>query len=123
MWSRLILACAGLIGAMGVAAAAAAAQGPDGNNRSAIATHHQAPAPALRALGLAARHKSHLVAGSALAAGSLIFGADLMLRDWLGQGLFPGAAPVAGMLMVLAWVGLCVSAIWPGPKHEIVNKI
>jgi len=110
MPGRLIVVCAGLIGAAGVAAAAAASHGPESRNLAAIAAIFLAHGPALLAIGLAARARPLLWAGLVLGAGTLVFGGDLALREWLGQGAFAGAAPLGGGLMILGWLGVALSA-------------
>ncbi|WP_297108915.1 DUF423 domain-containing protein [uncultured Devosia sp.] len=102
---RLLMMTAGLMGAAGVAAAAAASHG-ESRNMSAIATIFLAHAPVLLALGLAGRTRPMLAMGLVMIAGTLIFGVDLALREVVGQALFPGAAPLGGGLMILAWLGV-----------------
>ena len=75
-----------------------------------------AHAPILAALGLHGRGRTILVAASVLAVGTLVFGGDLALRQWLGHGLFPGAAPLGGGAMILGWLGLSLAGVlnWRG---------
>jgi uncharacterized membrane protein YgdD (TMEM256/DUF423 family) len=49
------------------------------------------------------------VAGLFLAAGAILFAADLSARAFLGGRLFPYAAPIGGSLMILAWLGLALA--------------
>lgn len=101
---RLLSGFAGLVGAIGVAAAAAASHGEDVRNISAIATIFLAHAPVLLAIGLYAGSRWLLAGGGVLAFGTALFGADLALRQWLGQGAFPGAAPIGGASMIAGWL-------------------
>lgn len=112
--ARMLLGLAGLIGATGVAAAAAASHLAESRNLAALAAIFLAHGPALLALGLFGRSRPLLAAGLVLAAGTLLFGADLALREWLGQGVFPGAAPIGGAIMILGWIGLAINAILSG---------
>src|ERR1700722_16373870 len=47
-----------------------------------------------------------LVAGGALALGTLVFSGDLTMRAFAGARLFPMAAPTGGSLMILSWIAL-----------------
>ena len=108
---RLVLAPAGVIGATGVLAAAAASHGGEARNLTAIATIGLAHGPALLALGLAGRGRLLGVAAGLLAIGTLVFISDLGIREWLGQGLFPGAAPLGGTGMIGGWFAIVVAAL------------
>lgn len=118
---RLLLIAAGLVGACGVAAAAAASHMADTRNLAAIAAICLSHGPALLALGLYGRSRFLLVAGYLLAAGTIVFAGDLALREWLGHGLFPGAAPLGGAAMMLGWLSLCMAGFFVKRKPEI-NK-
>ncbi|SMC39271.1 DUF423 domain-containing protein [Rhizobium sp. RU36D] len=110
---RLILLLAGLIGTCGVAFAALATHmggvllGP----ASAMCLAH---APAMLAL-----YVGHTVirtatpAGLLMAAGTLFFAGDLALKQFLGTGLFPMAAPSGGILMMLGWLTAGAGAMLP----------
>lgn len=108
---RLLIGCGGLVGACGVAAAAASSHGEAVRNLGALSTIFLAHGPTLLALGLAGRGRVMLGAALALALGTLLFGADLAVRQWLGHSFFPGAAPLGGGLMILAWLGLAISPL------------
>jgi len=106
--SRLLLVLGGVIGAAGVAAAAAASHG-NSRDLSALATIFLAHAPVLVAIGLHGRGRAILLACGVLGAGTLFFGGDLALRHWTGHGLFAGAAPLGGVVMVLGWLALSLA--------------
>lgn len=112
LFPRLILAAAGLVGAIGVMAAASASHGEPSRNLGAIAAIGLAHGPALLALGLVGRGKMLEIAAALLALGTLIFGGDLALREWLGHGLFPGAAPLGGIGMIGGWLTICLAALF-----------
>lgn len=115
---RLTLALAGLVGAMGVAAAAGASHG-DSRNLGAIAAIGLAHGPALLALGLAGRGRLSVLAAALLAAGTIIFAGDLGMREWLGHALFPGAAPLGGLGMIGGWLAIVlVGLAWNGPDRN-----
>lgn len=112
--TRLTLAVAGLIGAAGVMAAAGASHGEGSRNLSAIAAICLSHGPALLALGLTGRGRVLRLAAGLLGLGTLIFAGDLGVREWLGHGLFPGAAPLGGGGMILGWIAIVVAALGRG---------
>ena len=107
--ARLVLLAAGLAGMAGIMAAAAASHAGESRNLSAIAAICLAHAPALLALGLAGQGRLLRGAGLVLAAGTLVFAGDLGVREWLGHGLFIGAAPLGGGAMILGWAAIAVA--------------
>ena len=42
-----------------------------------------------------------------------LFAGDLTLRQYAGHGLFPMAAPTGGTLLIVSWLVLALSALWP----------
>lgn len=109
---RLVLAAAGLIGAAGVASAAAASHGGESRNLASIAAICLAHGPALLALALAGRGRMLGAAALLLSVGTMVFAADLGIREWLGHGLFPGAAPLGGLGMVAGWISIAASSLF-----------
>ena len=105
---RIMVALAGVVGAIGVASAAMASHGEDPRNLAAISAICLAHGPALLALGLAGRGRYLFAAGGLLALGTVLFVADLLARQGWGQGLFPGAAPLGGGAMLLGWAGIAL---------------
>ncbi len=115
---RAFIICAGLMGGSGVALAAAAAHQADAARLAPAAQMLLFHAAAL--LGAAAllqRGSIHAaiggVAGFGLIGGAVLFAADLTLRQFAGQGLFPMAAPTGGMTLIASWLVLALAAIWP----------
>lgn len=108
---RLTLAAAGLVGAIGVMSAAAASHGGESRNLSAVAAICLAHGPALLALGLAGRGKLMAVAAALIGVGTLVFAGDLGIREWLGHGAFPGAAPLGGIGMIGGWLVVAVAGL------------
>ncbi|KKC30957.1 DUF423 domain-containing protein [Devosia psychrophila] len=110
---RLVLAAAGLIGAAGVASAAAASHAGESRNLAAIAAICLSHGPALLALGLFGQGRLLGLASVLIAAGTMIFAGDLGMREWVGHGLFPGAAPIGGVGMIGGWLVIVVAgALW-----------
>lgn len=112
----LVLFLAGLIGAAGVALAAAATHmggallGP----ASAMCLAH---APAMLALFAAHRLlRPATGAGLLMGLGTVLFAGDLVLKEFLGASLFPMAAPSGGILMMLGWLLAGLGAFMPQPK-------
>lgn len=108
--ARIIVAAAGIVGAVGVASAAMASHGDDPRNLTAISAICLSHGPALLAVGLAGRGRYLFAAAWLLSAGTLVFVADLIVRQVLGHALFPGAAPLGGGAMMLGWLGIALRA-------------
>jgi uncharacterized membrane protein YgdD (TMEM256/DUF423 family) len=111
VWARLLLGGAGVVGAIGVAAAAGASHAGESRNIAAISAVCLAHGPALLALGLAGRGRVLGVAGALLGLGAALFVLDLGIREWTGQGAFPGAAPLGGMGMIAGWVVVALAGL------------
>ena len=110
--SLLALVLAGLCGALGTAGAAVAAHGGDPRlvgTAAAVALVH---APAFLALGLLApgRIAFPIVPILLLGIGTVLFSGDLAVRAFLAGRLFPSAAPMGGMLLMLGWLSIIVLA-------------
>ncbi|WP_445502310.1 DUF423 domain-containing protein [Microvirga sp. G4-2] len=113
--TRLLIALAGLSGALGVALSAAAAH-ITGGNLTTAAQFLLFHAPGLLALAaLIATGALHptvaQVAGYILVLGLVLFCGDLSRRAFAGISLFPRAAPTGGILLMLGWVLVAVSAL------------
>lgn len=107
---RIPVLAAGLIGATGVALLAAASH-VGGGNLQIAASFMLFHAPALLVLGLAGSGRFLAIAGLVMLAGILLFSGDLVLREFIGERLFPMAAPTGGMLTILGWLGIGASAL------------
>lgn len=114
MAARLTLFLAGLLGATGIGLAAAANHLDDPRGFSAAATVCLANAPALIAL-YAGRMSIRLapLAGLIIAAGAILFTADMLLRHFYGLRVFAMAAPAGGMTMIGGWLIVAISALLP----------
>ena len=114
---RLLILWTGLMGAAGVALAAASAHLPDATRLASASTMLLFHAPAaLAALllierGLVQRHLG-AVAAAGLALGASLFAGDLVARHYLGEGLFPMAAPTGGTLTMVSWLLLGLSGLF-----------
>lgn len=116
--ARGLIVCAGIMGAAGVALAAAGAHLPDAGRLSTAALMLLLHAAAiLGAAALAERGVTQpmlgLVAGAGFVLGAGLFAGDLAARFFAERGLFPRAAPTGGILLMLSWLLLAVAAMWP----------
>src|SRR5271154_910486 len=111
--SPLILAgVAALMGAAGVALAAAGVHASGGE--LALRGAEFLILHACAALAIAA-HARAAISGRALAwvgfameAGASLFSAELAAHAFTGERIFPYAAPIGGSTMILSWVALAV---------------
>ncbi|HEY4199752.1 MAG TPA: DUF423 domain-containing protein [Devosiaceae bacterium] len=112
-FSRIILASAGLFGALGIAAAAGATHSGNAQFLGPASTICLAHAPTLLALGLMApRNTSWKIAMVLLAVGTLVFVGDLGMRQFSGVSLFPLAAPAGGSLLIAGWLVTIFAAMF-----------
>jgi len=115
---RILIACAGLMGASGVALAAKAAHTGDASllqPASMMLLFHACAV--LGTLALAERRLIHsrigLVAAIGFVVAAALFSGDLVMRQFTGDRLFPMAAPTGGTLLIASWLALTVCALWP----------
>ena len=106
---RFLAVLAALMGACGVALAAAATHVDGGDLGRTAALFLILHAAALIAVCAHRDGPWPTVAGLFLAAGAILFSADLSARAFHGARLFPYAAPIGGSLMILAWLALAVA--------------
>ena len=111
---RILLFVGGLFGAAGVALMAVSAH-IGGTNVGTAANFLLAHAPALVAIGLLGNKAGDGVTrfgGLLLLVGPLLFSGDLLAREFLGDRLFPMAAPAGGTTTILGWIVGAIGAIW-----------
>ncbi|PYB73270.1 DUF423 domain-containing protein [Rhizobium wuzhouense] len=109
--SRWASVAAGLIGASGVALAAAASHAGGEQLLRPASTICLAHAPALVALSLAGdRIRLGGLVALGMTLGTLLFAGDLVARHFLGSGLFPMTAPTGGLTLIASWLVLAVAA-------------
>ena len=115
---RLAAILAGLMGAAGVALAAASAHLPDASrlaSASSMLLFHASAvigAALLTGHGIARRGLG-LAATFGFIVGAALFAGDLTMRQYAGHGLFTMAAPTGGTLRILSWLVLAIAAAWP----------
>jgi len=116
---RLAVTLAGLMGALGVALAAASAHLPDATRlhtaSSMLLFHACAVVGAVLLVhqGLV-RRQLGLTAAYGFVLAAILFGGDLVSRYYNDHGLFPMAAPTGGTLFIVCWLMLGVAALIPG---------
>ena len=110
-FNRLILFLAGLLGAAGVGAAAAATHGGDQALMGPLSLVALSHAPVLVALALFAGTRLLSLAALLLAAGAILFSADLAMRHFTGNAIVAMAAPAGGVIMILGWLTLAVAGL------------
>jgi uncharacterized membrane protein YgdD (TMEM256/DUF423 family) len=118
MLFRILVVLAGLMGAAGVALAAASAHQPDATRLAAASSMLLFHATAVLAAVLLAERRIVLMTFGLVAAfgfvlAAALFAGDLTLRQYAGHTLFPMAAPTGGTLLIVNWLMLAVAAIWP----------
>jgi uncharacterized membrane protein YgdD (TMEM256/DUF423 family) len=114
---RPALFLSGVMGATGIALAAASAHQPDASRLASASSMLLFHASAvigvvlLTARGLAHRQLG-MIAVWGFIAGSGLFAGDLVLRQYAGRSLFPMAAPTGGTLLIVSWLVLALAAAW-----------
>ena len=110
--NRWAAMAAGLIGAAGVGLAAAASHAGGEALLRPASTICLAHAPALVALSLAGgRIRLASLVALGMSIGTLLFAGDLVAKHFLGAGLFPMAAPIGGMMLIVSWLLLAIGAV------------
>ena len=118
-----VLIVSGLFGAAGIALAAAGAHAaPRAGLDSAanILLFHAVAilgGTALLLQGMLSRPLA-LIALAAWALGTILFSADIALRVFVGQRLFPMAAPTGGTILILGWLVLAAAALAKAFDHS-----
>ncbi|KQO75565.1 DUF423 domain-containing protein [Rhizobium sp. Leaf262] len=117
---RAALFLSGMMGAGGVALAAAANHTGATHmlgNASAMCLAH---APILLGIYLGwSRIKTAAPAVILLGLGTLLFAGDLVSRQFTGNGLFPMAAPAGGLGMMLGWIVLSCAAFFKTAHRDL----
>lgn len=113
--TRILIVLASLSGLLGVGLSAAAAH-VTGGSLTTAAQFLLFHAPALLALAaLIAAGAVHpllaQIAGYVIVLGLALFCGDLSRRAFSGMALFPRAAPTGGILLMIGWVLVGISAL------------
>lgn len=113
---QILIALAALMGAAGIVLAAAGAHAKPGAGLDSASQMLLVHAPAIVAVcaaiaqGLLSRPLA-LAALAAMVCGAAFFSGDLVMRAYLGQRLFPMAAPAGGTILIGAWILLGIAAL------------
>ncbi len=112
---RILVVLASLSGLLGVGLSAAAAHITGGNLTTAaqFLLFHAPALLALAALITAGAVSPMLgqIAGYVLVLGLILFCGDLSRRAFSGMALFPRAAPTGGIVLMIGWLLVGVSAL------------
>lgn len=108
---RPFFVLAGLLGALGVATAAAASHGGDAN-LGIVANFLLFHAPVLIGLSLVPRTRLVTVSGYVLLVGLAVFCGDLATRSLSGNALLPMATPIGGGGLILGWLLVAASGLF-----------
>lgn len=107
-WGAAVAAVAALLGAAGVALAAAASHGgghPSLSTAAIFLILHGGVGIALVAVSRTALSPfAYLASATVMVAGVALFAGDLAHRAFLNDRLFPFAAPTGGALMIGGWL-------------------
>jgi uncharacterized membrane protein YgdD (TMEM256/DUF423 family) len=111
--TQALIVIAGLMGAAGVALAAAGAHAKPGLESAGYILLFHAPAVTATALAMAQGviGRSAVPVAMGLALGAILFAGDLTLRAFAGMRLFPMAAPTGGVILIASWLALAIVAI------------
>lgn len=111
---QVTLIIAGLLGAAGVALAAASAHIPNGQGAQSAAyllIMHAIAAVAVLAVSFQFENRTLFrVATALMLIGAALFAGDVALRAFTGARLFPNAAPLGGLTMIAGWLATAVAA-------------
>lgn len=126
IWTRAVLALAGLMGLAGVLLAAAGTHLGGGDKVHLAASFLSMHAGVVLSLAIAALarvgHRGLWLSGATvLALGTLVFAADLAVAGLLNDHPIPVAAPIGGVLMVLGWVVVLSAAFVPLPSSRLTQ--
>ncbi len=109
----ILAAVAALMGTAGVALAAAGVHASGGELAARGALFLLIHAAA--ALGIAAhariataQGRALVVVGFVMEAGATLFSAELAVRAFTGERIFPFAAPIGGSTMMISWLALAI---------------
>ena len=110
-WAMALAVLAGLIGAAGVAAGAAAAHRTGGGGLETAAHYALFHAPAILALALTRSNDAwFLSAATLLAIGVALLSGDLAIRALAGIRPLPLAAPSGGLCLIAGWLMTALAA-------------
>jgi uncharacterized membrane protein YgdD (TMEM256/DUF423 family) len=116
LMTLVLILMAGLMGASGVILAAAAAHAKSGMGLDGAGYLLLFHAVAVLS-GVALLQQSVLLRPLVISVlsgwvlGSTLFAGDIAVRAFVGYRLFPMAAPIGGVVLILAWLALAVAAI------------
>lgn len=111
---RVCLVLSGLTGALGVISLALSSHATASPLLSTAALMLVVHAPVFLGLGILSQSRRVLLLPAVpvlLTLGLILFCGDLISRVLWEQRLFPMSAPIGGMLVILSWIALALSAV------------
>lgn len=117
---KFCLAISGLTGVFGVVSLALAAHSDGSASLGTAARMLMFHAPVFLGIGVLAQLRKVLllpVTALFLFVGLTLFCGDLLSRAFLGSGLFPMAAPIGGMFLIVGWISLALGALKIVPRQ------
>lgn len=112
---RLAIGAGGIAGALGVAVSAAGSHGGGDNLRIAgqfLLFHAPAFLAIAAVITLRLCHdRIGRFAILAMMVGLMLFAGDLAARALMGRALFPLAAPIGGISLLIGWLSLAIGAL------------
>lgn len=118
---KVCLAISGLTGALGVISLALAAHADGSASLGTAARMLMFHAPVFLAIGILAQLRKVLllpVTALFLFCGLTFFCGDLFSRTFMGSSLFPMAAPIGGMFLIVGWLSLALGALRVVPRQS-----
>lgn len=118
---RICLVISGLTGAIGIISLALAAHAGDSTTLGTAARMLMFHAPVFLAIGILAQSRKVLLlpfTALCLTCGLVLFCGDLFSRTFLESRLFPMAAPIGGMLLIVGWIALALGAFRVTPRDS-----
>lgn len=116
---RICLILSGVTGATGVVSLALSAHADASGLLETAAQMLLMHAPVFLGMGILAQTRKVLLLPGVvvlLTAGLSLFCGDMFSRVILEQRLFPMSAPIGGMLVIVGWIALALSALRVRPK-------
>lgn len=116
---RYCLVLSGVAGALGVVSMALAAHAGNGTSLTTAAQMLMFHAPVFLGIGILAQIRKVLllpITAFLLTTGLVLFCGDLFSRTFANDRLFPMAAPIGGMFLIVSWISLALGAIRVRPR-------
>lgn len=118
---RFCLVLSGIAGAVGIVTLALSAHSGISASLETAAQMLLFHAPVFLGIGVLSQIRQVLIlpyTTLSMATGLTLFCGDLITNALLGDGLFPMAAPIGGMLLIVSWIALALGALRVVPRQS-----